>query len=113
MKITRETEAIKFENSSICKGIEYPFGDKDINFAIAIINGRYPQKGYCTNEECKELVYVLEGKGKLNKIDEIIEFKKGDTILIDKKEIYYWDGKFKIAMPCTPAWYPEQHKIID
>ena len=113
MKIVRLEEANKFENSERCKGIEYQLNDKDINFAIAEINGRYPEKGYCTNEKCKELIYVMEGNGTLNTKDEIIEFKKGDVILIDKEEIYYWDGNFKIIMPCTPAWYPEQHKMID
>ena len=54
----------------------------------------------------------MEGKGTLNKKNEKIEFKKGDVILIDKGEIYYWDAHCTIAMPCTPAWYPEQHKLI-
>ena len=31
----------------------------------------------------------------------------GDTI------IYYWYAHCMIAMPCTPAWYPEQHKLIE
>lgn len=113
MEIVRLEEADKFENSDKCKGIEYKLNDKDINFAIAQINGRYPDQGYCMNEECKELIYVMEGKGTINKKDEIVEFKKGDVLLIDKKEIFYWDGKFTIIMPCIPAWYPEQHKMID
>lgn len=113
MKIVRLEEANNFENSEKCKGMEYQLNDKDINFAIAQINGRYPDQGYCMNQECKELIYVMEGKGTINKKDEIVEFKKGDVLLIDKKESYYWDGKFTIIMPCTPAWYPEQHKMID
>lgn len=63
--------------------------------------------------KCKELIYVIEGKGTLNKKQETIEFEKGDAILIDKGEIYYWDAHCTIAMPCTPAWYPEQHKLIE
>lgn len=113
MKIVKLEEANKFENSERCKGIEYQLNDKDINFAIAEINGRYPDKGYCANEECKELIYVIEGKGTLNTKKEMIEFKKGDVLLIDKEEVYYWEGSFTIIMPCTPAWYPEQHKMID
>lgn len=113
MEIVRLENVNKFQNSDKCKGIEYPLQDKDINFSIAEINGRYPEKGYCTNEECKELIYVMEGRGTLNKKDEKIEFQKGDVLLIDKREIYYWDGIFTIAMPCIPAWYPEQHKMID
>mgnify|MGYP003293451694 FL=1 len=40
-------------------------------------------------------------------------YKKGDIVLIDKGEAYYWDAYCTIAMPCAPAWYPEQHKLIE
>lgn len=113
MKIVKLEQAEEFSNSDRCKGLEYPLKDKDINFSTAKINGRYPDKGYCVNMECKELVYVIDGNGTLNKKDEVITFNKGDVILIDKGEIYYWDANCNIAMPCTPAWYPEQHKIIE
>lgn len=33
--------------------------------------------------------------------------KQGDVILIDKEEIYFWEGNCKIIMICTPAWYKE------
>lgn len=65
------------------------------------------------NEECKELIYVIDGNGTLNKEKETIEFKKGDAILIDKGEKYYWNAQCTIIMPCTPAWYPEQYKLIE
>ena len=93
--------------------LEYPLHDKDINCATAIITGRYPDTGYCVNEDCKELIYVINGTGTLNKKGESISFKKGDVILIDKGEIYYWDAHCEIVMPCTPAWYEKQHKMIN
>lgn len=93
MKIVKYKDAVKFSNSDKCIGLEYPMDDKDINFSTATITGRYPETGYCTNEVCKELIYVVEGSGTLNKKDEVIEFSK--------------------VMPCTPAWYPEQHKLVD
>ena len=43
----------------------------------------------------------------------MLNFESGDVILIEKKEIYYWDGNCKIIMICTPAWYKEQCKLID
>ena len=48
-----------------------------------------------------------------NKKDEKIEFKKGDILFIDKNEVYYWDGKCKIIMVCTPAWYKDQCKLYN
>ncbi len=113
MKLVKLEQAKEFLNSDKCKGIEYPLDDKDINFSIATINGRYPDNGYCVNEECKELIYVIDGNGSLNKKDDKIEFNKGDVVLIDKGEIFYWDAQCTIAMPCTPAWYPEQHKLLN
>jgi len=41
-----------------------------------------------------------------------LNFLGGDIVLIDKGEVYYWDAHCTIAMPCTPAWYPEQHKYV-
>lgn len=76
MKLVKLEQAQEFSNSDRCKGLEYPLDDVDINFSTAIINGRYPDNGYCVNEECKELIYVIEGKGTLNKKDKVIELNK-------------------------------------
>lgn len=113
MKIIKLEESEEFDNSESCKVFEYNFNDKDIDCGVAVINGRYPSTGYCMNEECKELIYIIEGYGKLHKENEIIEFKKGDAILIDKKEKYFWDASCTIIMPCTPGWNKEQYKLID
>lgn len=107
MKIVKERESQKVKNSNTSYLLEYSnsLNDKDIDFCINTINGRYPENGYCTNEECKELCYILDGSGSINKREEVINFKQGDVILIDKKEIYYWKGICRIIMICTPAWY--------
>lgn len=66
MKLVKFEQAYEVSNSDKCKVLEYPLDDKDINFSTGIINGRYPDRGYCVNEECKELIYVLGG-GRLSK----------------------------------------------
>ncbi len=81
-------------------------------FASIRSHGRYPESGYCSNQECKEIAYILEGIGSINKEKESLTFKAGDVILIDRKEIYYWEGNCKIVMICTPAWYKEQCKFF-
>ena len=115
MKVVKKNEAKNIRNSDTSKLLEYSIGlkDKDIDFCINTISGRYPEIGYCANEKCKEICYVLEGKGTLNKEDEMLNFEAGDVILIDKKEIYFWNGDCKIIMICTPAWYKEQCRLID
>lgn len=115
MKIVKEEESEKIINSdtSYLKEYSKKLNDKDLDFCINTISGRYPEKGYAENLKCKEICYILEGNGSINKKDEKIEFKKGDVILIDKEEIYFWEGNCKIIMVCNPAWYKEQCKILD
>ncbi len=113
MKIIHSDEAIYGENSDRCKTIEYSFGDKDIDLGLATITGRYPEVGYCVNIVSKELIYVLEGNGELCFEDETINFKAGDAILIENNKKYYWNTEYcKVSMSCTPAWDPNQHKIV-
>ena len=113
MKVCRKEETVLYKNSATCENLEYPLGDSDINVSVAKIKGKYPVSGYCVNEEVKELLYVMEGTGKLIKKDETIEFKAGDVILVEKGEAYRWEANCTVLIPCTPAWYPEQHKLIE
>ncbi len=112
MKKVALEETQEFKNSDLCIATEYDFGDKDIDIATAEIKGRYPEDCYCVNAEVKEMIYVISGGGKIYKENEIISFKAGDAILIDKGEKYYWVADCKVAMACSPAWQPEQHKLV-
>jgi len=113
MKIIKNDDGIKGSNSDKCKTIEYSFGDKDIDLGLATITGRYPENGFCVNLICKELIYVLESDGKLCFDDKSIEFSKGDVILINSNEKYYWKTKYcKVSMTCTPAWSAEQYRLV-
>jgi len=96
-------------------GKDYPITDPDINFATIKITSRSPKSGYQVNLECKELLYILNGKGTLYLKDkeDIIVFNKDDLILIDKGEYYAFDGDFEAAVPCAPAWTIEQHKYTE
>jgi len=115
MKIVKKETAEIFKNSDTSSLLEYSIAlnDKDIDFCINTINGRYPEKGYCSNQECKEIAYILEGEGSINNKSETIGFKQGDVVLIEKKEIYYWNGNFKAILVCTPAWTKEQCKLYE
>ncbi len=113
MQIIKNNNARKSANSEKCKTLEYSFNDKDIDLGIATITGRYPEKGYCVNTISKELIYVLDGNGKLCFENNDVEFEKGDSILISSNEKYYWDSTFcVVTMACTPAWNEEQHKLV-
>lgn len=115
MKLIKKSTVERIKNSETSEILEYSklLKEKNIDFCINKISGRYPQKGFCTNSICKELCYILEGKGKINKKDDVIFFEQGDVIFIDKNEIYFWNGNCRIIMICTPAWYKEQCIYLD
>lgn len=115
MKIVKKEEAQIIKNSDTSSLLEYSIklNEKNIDFCINTISGRYPEKGYCTNEMCQEIGYILEGYGSINKKDESISFKQGDVIFIDKNDVYFWSGDCKIIMVCCPAWYKDQCKLLD
>ncbi len=110
MKIAKE-QRIRHENSPKCIVYEYPMEDKDINVAFVEISGRYPDKGLVTNEIVKELIFVIEGNGKIVINKEEFALKSQDTVLILPKQKYFIEGKLKLVVSCSPAWHPEQHKI--
>lgn len=109
MKVVYKHQTKEFKNSEVCTAIEYPFEDKDINGAVIKLNGRYPNKGRVVNLKCKELSYVISGCGKLVVEGKEVVLREGDLVLIESGEKYYWEGKMMMFVPCTPAWYPEQH----
>lgn len=114
MKVIKNDDSLKGENSKKCKTSEYSFGDKDIDLGLATITGRYPDEGYCVNLISKELIYVMEGSGTLNFENEKVYISKGDAILIEPNEKYYWDCDYcVVSMTCNPSWTKEQHKCVD
>lgn len=113
MKIVRQNQANRFENSPSCTAIEYSLDDKDMNMAIVELDGRYPNEGRAVNLKCKEIAYIIQGSGSITIEGNETELNQGDMLLIEPGEKYFWTGKMKMAMPCTPAWTPEQHKEIE
>lgn len=102
-----------FNNSDVCTAQEYPLNDPDINAVVIELSGRYPDSGRTINEKCKELVYVIRGSGILVCEGTRVDLSEGDVVLINPGERFYWEGDMDLFMPCTPAWYPEQHKEVE
>ncbi|MCK5084230.1 MAG: cupin domain-containing protein [Candidatus Pacebacteria bacterium] len=113
MKIIHKDQTKVYKNSDACTAIEYPLGDKDINGAVIELDGRYPDRGRTVNLVCKEMAYIIKGFGKLVIEDKETELREGDLVLIEVGEKFFWEGNMRIFMPCTPAWYPEQHKEVE
>lgn len=113
MKLTRKSEALEHKNSADCTAYEYPLGDNDINGAIIKLSGRYPERGFAMNEISKELVYVIKGQGRLTVGVTSHQLSEGDMALLLPGEKYFFEGELQMLMPCTPAWTPAQHKVIE
>lgn len=112
MKLVKKSQTHSFQNSATCKAIEYPTDDKDINGAIVELTGKYPADGRVMNTKCKEMAYIIKGSVKLTIEKEIVELNEGDLVLLEPNEKYCWDGEVTMFVPCSPAWYPEQHKVV-
>lgn len=114
MKTIKKADAISFSNSSTCTGFAFAFGDKDLDIAVVTVDGRYPEKGQLINEKCKEIAYVLSGNGKVGVDGKVQQLNPGDAVLIIPGEKFFWEGnKLEMLMPCSPAFYKEQHKEVD
>lgn len=61
--------------------------------------------------EKSDCIFVLgsRGSGKIVVEGKEYQFNEGDIFLINPGEKYYFEGNTTLFMPCTPAWYPEQH----
>lgn len=92
----------------------YEMDSREMGFALARINSRYPESGEAINEACNEIYYVMSGGGKIYIEGKEFEIKEGDVFLIEKGKPYHVTGdELFVAIPTTPSWYPEQHKLIE
>lgn len=112
MQLVKIADAQKVPASPSTTIFEYMMDESAINGATAIIRGRYPEKGFATNSISKELVLVLEGNGVIGFEDKKVAIEKDDVLLLNPNEKYYWEGNLSLFMACTPAWKPDQHKLV-
>jgi len=113
MKIIRKNQAKLFRNSKECDAFEYDLGCTGLGGVVVEVRGRHPEKGRVVNLECEELAYILEGEGKILINEAEQEFMKGDMILIERGDKYFWDGNFSVLLASAPAWNAGQCKMVD
>lgn len=112
--LIKKKDTIEIKNSENCAVIEYPLHNKNMGFAVAKINGRYPAKGKSFNAKSDLLYYITSGKGTIHTIEGSFNLEAGDAFLIYKEQWYWIETKnIEIIMPSSPEWLPEQYKQID
>lgn len=110
----KKSEATMFEHSKDCTVWEYEFPSKDLSYATAIINGRYPTEKRVRNRKCQEVYFVLSGSGTIHSAKGDVAMHEGDLYFFEKNEIYWVEGNnLKLALVNTPKWTPDQHEIVE
>ncbi|MDE1860960.1 MAG: cupin domain-containing protein [Candidatus Micrarchaeota archaeon] len=113
MKLVRSSERRTKRNPGRCIVHEYDLEDADIDGAVAEIAGREPAEGFEANKKCKELCYVAKGRGRLVLEKESVSLRKGDMVLIQPMEKYYWDGNMTLVVSCSPKWRLDDHIFVE
>lgn len=112
--LIKKSETKKFENSKNCTVWVYEYPDKNVSYATALINGRYPDEKKVTNLECEESYLVLSGYGIIHSDKGDFKISEGDMYVISKGEVYWVEGEnLSLALVNIPKWTAEQHKIVD
>ena len=112
--LIKKLEAKKFENSKNCTVWEYGFPNQNVSYAMALINGRYPDQRKVTNLECEESYFVISGQGIIHSDKGDFRINEGDMYIFAKNEIYWVEGEnLLLALVNIPKWTIEQHKIVD
>jgi mannose-6-phosphate isomerase-like protein (cupin superfamily) len=113
MEYIKSSDGIKRKNSDTCMVTEYTFeGEKSINSAVIELSGRYPDYGFAFNTVCEEIVYVIEGEGRLSGSDSEMMLGIGDMLRIKPQVRDYFEGRMKLLISSSPAWYPEQYQNL-
>ena len=112
--LIKKEDSKKKEISEFLTVWEFDFPSKELGFATAKIDGRFPEKKKVINKECNEIYFVISGKGIIHHESGDFEVKEGDAFFFEKGKPYWIEGEdLVIAIPTAPAWFPEQHEYVD
>lgn len=112
--LIKKSDAIMHQNSKDCSVWEYEYPSKDFSFAIAHIDGRYPEEKRVANSECEEVYFVISGTGIVHSEKGDFEINEGDLYFFEKGEIYWIEGsQLVLVLTNAPKWTLEQHRVVE
>ena len=113
MKITKKQAFVVKPNKNTVV-YSYPSNNQAISVALIKVNGRHPENKdeYFVETKCNVLFYFLKGKGKVVIKEKKYLVKAGDTVVVKSGVKYYIEGKFEYLASTSPAYFPEQNKIV-
>lgn len=107
LRTKKEVNVVK--NTECLSVFEY-FVKKDnvgLGFAVASLDGKY---GSCRNKKVDQIIYVLEGKIKVDVDGKSYALEKEDALFLKKGNWYSVNGKAKFVVVTSPAWFYEQYE---
>lgn len=116
MNLIKKSQASYHKYDDTVRVTEFNFpGDATINDAETTLTGRYPAKGYAVNDISTALVSVESGSGSITlKNNGLLQLEVGDRIIVKPGEPYFFmpADKLVIRYIATPAWTPDQARVI-
>ncbi|MEF8847080.1 MAG: hypothetical protein V5A57_01460 [Candidatus Paceibacterota bacterium] len=124
MKKFEYSEADQKQIGEAALAVEYPLEEEGFSITQVTITSRrltedtdrYPEEGKrAVNKKCRELVYIFSATPESGVVIDGREFgpAKGDVVMIEPGEEFFWRGYLDMLMFCVPAWTPEQHEIVE
>lgn len=95
---------------------KYTASDKSLEVNHMILNGRTPEKErtFLCETKVHFMAFVIKGEGKMYVGDKVYEVGEGDCIDVPAGTKFAAEGyNFEYITAESPAWYPEQVKIVD
>ena len=65
------------------------------------------------HEHCTEYYYIVEGNGRMELDDDVVELKPGTTIVIEPGTAHRGWGDFKAVIVGIPAWDEKDEVLCD
>lgn len=95
---------------------KYTSPDKQLEINYMILNGRTPEKEgtFLCETKLHFMVIVIRGKGRTFLENEVFNVEEGDCVDVPAGTKFAAEGyNFEYITAESPAWYPEQAKIVD
>ena len=113
--LIRKEDTRRHENSPACTVWEHDHPSNNLSYAMAWINGRYPNNGKkVKNLECEEIMFAISGTGVIHSERGDFSINPQDSYHIQKGEKYSIEGSnLLLGISNSPKWTPEQYREED
>src|SRR5688572_15365236 len=110
IKRVQSTKEVTGKNGTV---FDYPVPNERYGFSAQELDGRFPESGVYRNTVCFEMMYIIEGTGKVVVNGEEHQVEAGDLIVLEPGDKHFGEYKnVKLVTFTSPNWSEEQCEII-